>query len=930
MKPLELELYGFGAFAEACNISFEAWQNGEVFLITGETGSGKTTIFDAICFALYGTASGSDRDSKQFRSQYLTDSKAETKVRLKFSCNGKCYLVERNPAYERQKQRGIGTVEQKADAVLYEILPDGRNCICSGVTPVTGETVRLIGMDSKQFRQIVMIAQGEFRRFLLSNSVEKSEILSKLFHTEYCQSIREGLKQCCDAKKQEVDAQKFAIQTKLKSVAPWDAVRKQFYQEQLEKEGAAVSEALCDLLEADYTENIEQLPKLEQKQVVLQQKIDHLVQCIAQGKQHNANRSALERQQKQLTMLQQKQALAQELVQRTEEQATQIPIWQEERTLLESSVSEYQHMAELQDILSELQKKYSLRQQEQVRCKATLEQTKQQCTFLQKALEEHAALAAACETVRHTIVQKQQVLGTLQGLQTQFIQVQEAEQLCQQFALSAQAAHTKYYQVEKPAYEAIEQQFFQSMAGNLAAQLVPEEPCPVCGAIEHPHPAARTEQTVTEQQFQRARKQQEVALRDMQQQKSQLEKQQALCVQLQTQKQAALQQQKLKETTTLELLKKLEEKIQAEIKAFLQQQTEQQDKLRELEKKQAEWKRKQEALPILQNAYEAGERDVQELAQQISGRRAELTCARSTLQYATLQEAQEQLQCLQQKIEQAQQRQKQVQTQQQELEKQVAVCQTDLLRLQTEVAGKPLYDVQQAEQVVQESRRMLSQQQKQIAVRKADLQQMQMVFTSVRLKTKKMEETQIVWQEYKELYSMLNGTSTDRGGERISFERYVQTYYFTRILEHANQKLYQLSNGRYQLIRRKEEERRNLSSGLNLDVLDQYTGRERDVKTLSGGETFLASLSLALGLSEAVQQQSGCVQIQAMFIDEGFGSLDETALENAIRLLQQLSGQNCMVGIISHVPALAERFDAQIRVEKTPNGSRAVCVGMKK
>lgn len=930
MKPLELELYGFGAFAEACNISFEAWQNGEVFLITGETGAGKTTIFDAICFALYGTASGSDRDSKQFRSQYLTDSKAETKVRLKFSCNGKCYLVERNPAYERQKQRGIGTVEQKADAVLYEILPDGKNCICSGATPVTGEIVRLIGMDSKQFRQIVMIAQGEFRRFLLSNSVEKSEILGKLFHTEYCQSIRDGLKRYCDAKKQEVDAQKLAIQTKLQSVAPQDAIRKQFYQEQLEREGAAVAEALCDLLETDYTENTEQLPKLEQEQAALQQKIDQLVQCIAQGKQHNANRYALERQQKQMTILQQKQALAQELVQRTEEQAIQIPVWQEEKTLLESSVSEYQHMAELQDILSELQKKYSLRQQEQVRCKATWEQTRQQCTFLQKALEEHAALAAACETVRHTITQKQQVLGTLQILQTQFVQVQEAEQLCQQFALSAQAAHTKYYQVEKPAYEAIEQQFFQSMAGNLAAKLVPEKPCPVCGATAHPHPAAQTEQTVTEQQFQRARKQQEAALQDMQQQKSQLEKQQALCVQLQTQKQAALQQQKLKETTTLELLKKLEKKIQAEMQACLQQQAEQQDKLRDLEKKQAEWKRKQEALPILQNAYEVGERDVQELAQQISGRQAELTYAHSTLQYATLQEAQEQLQCLQQKIEQAQRRQKQAQTQQQELEKQAAVCQTDLIRLQTEVAGKPLYDVQQAEQIVQESRRTLLQQQKQIAARKADLQQMQMVFTSVRLETKKMEETQSVWQKYKELYGMLNGTSTDRGGERISFERYIQTYYFTRILEHANQKLYQLSNGRYQLIRRKEEERRNLSSGLNLDVLDQYTGRERDVKTLSGGETFLASLSLALGLSEAVQQQSGCVQIQAMFIDEGFGSLDETALENAIQLLQQLSGQNCMVGIISHVSALAERFDAQIRVEKTPNGSRAVCVGMKK
>lgn len=930
MKPLELELYGFGAFAAYCKISFASWQDGEVFLITGETGAGKTTIFDAICFALYGTASGSDRESKQFRSQYLTDSTAETKVRLKFSCNGKYYLVERNPSYERQKQRGIGTVEQKADAVLYEILPDGRNCICSGVTLVTGEIVRLIGMDSKQFRQIVMIAQGEFRRFLLSNSVEKSEILSKLFHTEYCQSIRDGLKQYYDEKNRAVAAQQLAIQTKLKTVAPHDVARKQQYQTQLEAYGAAVVEELCELLEEDYTEDMEQLPKLEQEQADLQQKVDRLVQGIAQGKQHNANLYDLERQQKQLILLQQKQAVAWELLQRAEEQAAQIPIWQEEKTLLENSVPEYQHMTGLQSVLSELQKKCDLRKQEQVRCKATLEQTRQQCTYLQKALEEHAALAAAYETIRHTIVQKQQVLMTLQTLQKQFVDVQNAEQLCQQVALTAQAAHTKYYQVEKLAYEAIEQQFFQSMAGNLAAQLEPEKPCPVCGATEHPHPAELTGQTVTEQQFQRARKKQETALQDMQVQKSQLEKQQALCAQLQAQKQAALQLHKLKETTTLEMLRKLEEKIQAEMTALTKQQKEQKVKLRELDEKQAEWKRKQEALPNLQHAYEAGEQDVQELTQRISSKQAEWSCARSALQYTTLKEAQTRLQCLQQKIEQAQLQQKQAQTQLQELEKQIAVYQTDIMRLQTEIAGKPLYDVKQAEQVVQESRRMLLQQQKQIAARKADLQQMQAVFVSVRLEGKTLEETQAACQEYKELYSMLNGTSTDRGGERISFERYVQTYYFTRILEHANQKLYQLSNGRYQLIRRKEEERRTLSSGLNLDVLDQYTGTERDVKTLSGGETFLASLSLALGLSEAVQQQSGCVQIQAMFIDEGFGSLDETALENAIRLLQQLSGQDCMVGIISHVPALAERFDAQIRVEKTPNGSRAVCVGMKK
>ena len=341
------------------------------------------------------------------------------------------------------------------------------------------------------------------------------------------------------------------------------------------------------------------------------------------------------------------------------------------------------------------------------------------------------------------------------------------------------------------------------------------------------------------------------------------------------------------------------------------QQKQLQEQLQQRTEQQAALKRKQEALPILQNAVTAQEQAVQALLQKITGKRTECDYVQNSLQYGTLQEAQQQLLCFRQKIEQAQLQQKRAQTQVQELEKQLAACQDACSRLEAEIAGKPLYDTAGAEQTLLEFRRQLSQKQREIAMQKADLQQVQETVAAVRLSLKTLERASQTWMTYKELYSMMNGTNTEHGGERISLERYV------------------LSNGRYQLIRRKEEDRKNISSGLNLNVLDQYTGTERDVKTLSGGETFLASLSLALGLSEAVQQQSGCVQINAMFIDEGFGSLDEMALENAIQLLQQLSGHDCMVGIISHVSALAERFDAQIRVEKTPCGSRAVCVGKK-
>ena len=350
MKPLHLELYGFGAFAEPCKISFTDWQDGEVFLITGETGAGKTTIFDAICFALYGTASGSERESRQFRSQYLTDSTAETKVRLEFLDNGKRYLVERNPAYERQKQRGIGTVEQKANATLYELLPNGeKTCICSGFKTVTCEITERIGMESTQFQQIVMIAQGEFRRFLLSNSIEKGQILSKLFHTESCGRIRDRLKQRYDAKTQEISMQTISIAAKLKTVAPHEVTRKQQYQELLaEEKTVATSPICCQLLEEDCRERLEQLPLLEKEQERFQQSVDQLVQQMEQGRRHNQNCFRLEQQQKELQQLQQRQTVAAELLERAEINAVQIPEWQDAAAQLERSVPEYQHLADQQ------------------------------------------------------------------------------------------------------------------------------------------------------------------------------------------------------------------------------------------------------------------------------------------------------------------------------------------------------------------------------------------------------------------------------------------------------------------------------------------------------------------------------------------------------------------------------------------------------
>ena len=261
MKPLQLSMKAFGAFAEECRIDFTPFDKSGIYLITGETGAGKTTIFDAICYALYGTASGDVRDPKQFRSQYA-DPKQITCVELRFFCGNKQYLVNRTPPYLRAALRGSGMVEQKAEAELWEILPDKtaekKEILCSGAQAVTDKVVELTGMDGKQFRQIVMIAQGEFRKFLLSSSVEKGKILRQLFHTQNCDKIQQILKERLDQQRAHVREQETQMLTLLHQASPAGEKQAELYEAWLNFSGMAAAEELCGMLKTSAAELSEQ------------------------------------------------------------------------------------------------------------------------------------------------------------------------------------------------------------------------------------------------------------------------------------------------------------------------------------------------------------------------------------------------------------------------------------------------------------------------------------------------------------------------------------------------------------------------------------------------------------------------------------------------------------------------------------------------
>ena len=368
MKPLQLSMKAFGAFAEECRIDFTPFDKSGIYLITGETGAGKTTIFDAICYALYGTASGDVRDPKQFRSQYA-DPKQITCVELRFSCGNKQYLVNRTPPYLRAALRGSGMVEQKAEAELWEILPDKtaekKEILCSGAQAVTDKVVELTGMDGKQFRQIVMIAQGEFRKFLLSSSVEKGMIVRLRFHTQNCDKIQQILKERLDQQRTHVREQETQMLTLLHQASPAGEKQAELYEARLNFSGMAAAEELCDMLKTSAAELSEQAAS-QSEQVQEQQKAIESAN-IADADAENG------------------------------------PELQEQVTLLQHSLPKYEEVAVLQAAESALQMKRKTQELACAQAKLYWEQTNASCQRLSKELEVHVDSAVDCANLEHAI-----------------------------------------------------------------------------------------------------------------------------------------------------------------------------------------------------------------------------------------------------------------------------------------------------------------------------------------------------------------------------------------------------------------------------------------------------------------------------------------------------------------------------------------------
>ena len=869
MKPLKLTLSAFGPYAGRTTIDFSRLCENGIFLITGDTGAGKTTIFDAISFALYGEGSGGKerRASKSFRSDYAARD-TETYVELEFRHRQHTYRLKRNPVYLRQSRRGDDLVEQKAAAELTEL--DTGEC-WTGTDEVKDRAQELIGLTQDQFAQTVMIAQGDFLKILNARSDDRKKLFQQLFNTSLYADLQKKAKEKCSADAQLQKELDLRIVTEAGKISPEpefpDRERLKQYQTD-----AKYADQLLETLRGLYAYETRLKKEADGQWETLDGQLKTLTAALADGRNLNQRFDELGQWQKELDGLLQKQSTV------------------EERKAALSAARKAQLLGPVDQLRRrnrqslEAEKTQAARLAQEKKAQAerlpALEETAKQAREQLPLAEENAQLVKRLESCLQLLEKRQKdalELERLNCLQTKALE-------------DSDRAEREYL--------AVRQAYYRSQSGLLARSLREGEPCPVCGSIHHPAPAALQEGGATQEQFQAADDRRKLLEQQVQKISSRTAAARAALETLQR----TLQSEGVGEEDTEQSVRRRMKEADAAARKIREtaEQTENQ-------RQQCQSRLERAAALLDASLKKAGELE-EEAA------RLEREFAEGLAQQGFEAEADYRAACL--PAEEAERLDAAIRR----YEEAKKSLNDRIGEREAQLKGRVRADI---EALLQQQKNLTEQyRQAQERSRSCDrrLTLHQEAGKAIRRAAEQKKAHAEEWAVLDDLYRAMSGQLSQK--VKITFETYVQQYYFKQVVAAANKRLTRMTDGMF-VLRLKEEARdRRSQSGLDLDVLDRATGQWRDVSTLSGGESFLASLSLALGLSDVVQSESGGVRLEAMFIDEGFGTLDENALRNAMALLSSLADGDRMIGVISHMPELRERIDKKIVVHKKLTGSQ--------
>ena len=913
MRPIKLTMSAFGPYAGVTEIDFDKLGERGIYLVTGDTGAGKTTIFDAIVYALYGEPSGDSRSSSMLRSKYAKD-ETPTYAELVFRYRDKEYKILRNPEYKRKKTRGEGYTKQTAACELT--YPDGR--VVTKKNEADEEIKKIIGVNKNQFMQIAMIAQGDFLKLLLASTDERTKIFRDIFKTKCYSQLQDKLREEFAKIAQARDKLNFSVQQYIEGIV---CEEESVYYSDVQK--AKNNE----LPMADTLLTIEKL--IEQDEISEKELLSQINEIEKQTDKVNAK----------LTKFEEYNKLRQEELE-VKEKLEESKIKQEKSKVFfieqKDNLSQTDLLGkEVARINAELPRHRELESQ-QINLKNTKESISKESKLLTDTNNQIEKLTEKIKELKSEKITLENAGEQRERLLSKRVTEQKNKESLEALKKSLNEYHNLYIKLEKSQseyktfseayekatseYNAKEKAYLDEQAGILASTLIENEPCPVCGSILHPNPASKSEKAPTEAELKKAKDKSEKAGQKASQASME-------CSVLKGQENTARQNiedslNKLVPNVSIEnaddeISKLIELQIQkiSEIEAQIEIEDKKLSRKNELEKVIPDFEKESEqlrnSLSQFENNIASNKAKAEEIEKQINNMKCNLSFENKATAEKRLHDCEEKIKSIKDSFEKA--------------EQEYNLCKELVIELSAK-AEQISQQLEKAEEIdfdaeKQKQSKLLNSRKEKSNKRTDILTRLSANRTALQNIVSKSDELDTLESKYvltKSLSDTANGIV--KGKEKIMLETYIQMTYFDRIIAKANTRFMVMSGGQYEMKRRQEVGDKRNKTGLDIDIIDHYNGTQRSVNTLSGGESFKASLSLALGLSDEIQASAGGIKLDTMFVDEGFGSLDDESLDQAMKSLNGLTEGNRLVGIISHVNELKERIDKQIVVTKDRDG----------
>lgn len=907
MRPLKITMSAFGPYAGEVTLDMQKLGKSGIYLITGDTGAGKTTVFDAISYALYGEASGNYRENTTLRSKYAS-ADTPTFVELEFEYNNEIYKINRNPEYPRPNKRGEGFTKQSANAEL--VMPDGS--VITKIKEVNAKVEEIIGINKNQFSQIAMIAQGDFRKLLNCETNERSKIFRKIFKTEPYHNIEIKLSSLFNELKRNREKEKSGIEQYINQLKCNENDTLSLELERA-KSGDVLIEDVIKLAGEIINKDTLEYTKTQKNIESINEEIEKINSNIKLYENQEATKKAYAKASAKLEELKTKRNECEKTYKSAEAQRERLDDLTKKINLINSKMPKYDELKSLENSINE-------RTQSFEKSNNLLKLKQQEITLLEKEIDEKSKaleeVKGADLLVQKLTAQKEEIkkkAEALKELKTEIDRCKTEQKNLKNAQSFAKSALDEYGALENE-YNQIYIAFFNEQAGIIADELKDGEPCPVCGSTSHPNLARKSENAPSQADVESAQN-----LVKKAQEKADKARDTASALKSRFDEIAANVKSAAKKlfgtddnvfddyNSNINALKKEYDCTLALLKTANEKLNLYQKLDKEIPKIQEKQKSISDEISKLNTQKASDEAFISENTKRVISIKSELDFESADLAKDKLKEYTNLSNDIKNAIEKSKNDFDDIKSKYDTQKGKKASLENAL----KEFKEIDLASLNEKSLKLNEYKKDIDKTAKSLYSR----------IESNKLLVDNISKKRDILKGYDDKYVWLKALSETANGdisgkEKITLETFVQMTYFDSIIRKANIRLLTMSDGQYELVRRSDAETLKKNEGLALDVIDHFNGSSRSVSTLSGGESFMASLCLALGLSDEIQSSNGGIKLDTMFVDEGFGSLDGEALDRALSALTSLSQGNRLVGIISHVDTLRDRIDNKIVITK--------------